>query len=135
MSSLYLVAEEDAAGFVEIGAVDPGGRGEVDDLVVRQLNGEGDEQKLMDVAVLDDDGAGRTEAPGHLEVQVEAEVDGNYDVAGCDPVQDGYFLAHEHFPRLCNVIICVRSLEWFVQIQSAKIVTFKCPILRLHLGD
>ena len=92
---VYLVAKENAA-ILEIRVVNPRVGREVDNRVVWHLNGERNEQKLVDMAVLHDDGARDAKVLGNFEVQTEFEIRGHYHVPCCDPVQDWHVLAHRH---------------------------------------
>ena len=82
---MYLVAEENAA-VSEIRVEHPRVGREVDDHVVGHLNGERHKQKLVDMAVLHDDGTRRAEVLWHFEVETEFEIRGHYHVPRKGPV-------------------------------------------------
>lgn len=96
---IYLVAEENASA-MEIGVVHPGLGHEAGDFPIRCLDGERLQQKLVDVAVFDDDGSRSAEVLGHLEVHFELKVHGDQHVAGGNPVLDRHFGAHRCLPGL-----------------------------------
>ena len=85
---------------MEIGVVHPGLGDEAGDFAIRCLDGERLQQKLVDVAVLDDDGARSAEVLGHLEVHFELKVLRDQHIGGGHPVLDRHFGAHRSLPGL-----------------------------------